>query len=110
MKPYTRIGMSVPHPVIQAWSETSAKALSLALSEISAQQAHADLSGDLLEGAMAIAKFVFGEDSLKARRRVYHLADLKRGDRLPVFRMGQQIFARKSTLLRWIAERENVAA
>ena len=76
---------------------------------MSAQQAQADLSDDLLEGAMAIAKFVFGEDSGKARRRVYHLSDLKRGDRLPVFRMGQQIFARKSTLLRWIAERESAA-
>jgi len=101
--------VSVPQ-VIQAWSESSAKALTAALSEISAQQPNADLSDDLLEGAFAIAKFVFGEDSAKARRRVYHLADLKRGDRLPVFRMGQQIFARKSTLLRWIAEREGGAS
>lgn len=99
--------MSVPH-VIQAWSESSAKALTAALSEISAQQT-GDLSEDLLEGAAAIAKFVFGDESNKARRRVYHLADLKREDHLPVFRMGQQIFARKSTLLRWIAERENRA-
>ena len=81
----------------------ASRAVLAAMSE-GAQQG--DLSDDLLEGAAAIAKFVFGNDTHKTRRRVYHLADLKRRDRLPVFRMGQQIFARKSTLLRWIAERE----
>lgn len=110
MKLNTHGDVLVPHPVLQVWSETSAKALSKALSEISAQQAQRDLSDDLLEGAMAIARFVFGDESNTARRRVYHLAGLKRNDRLPVFRIGQQIFARKSTLLRWISERESTAA
>jgi len=64
------------------------------------------LADDLLEGAAEIALFVFGSDSPKSRRRVYHLAAIDRSDRLPVFRMGNQIFARKSTLLRSIAERE----
>jgi len=66
----------------------------------------AKLADDLLEGAAEIALFVFGNDSAKSRRRVYHLAAADRTDRLPVFRMGNQIFARKSTLLRSIAERE----
>ena len=56
MKLNTHGDVLVPHPVLQVWSETSAKALSKALSEISAQQAQRDLSDDLLEGAMAIAR------------------------------------------------------
>ena len=102
--------MTPSDAVLQAWSESSAKALSAALSEISAKEPQDDLSDDLLEGATKIAKFVFGDESNKARRRIYHLADLKRNDRLPVFRMGQQIFARKSTLRRWISQRESSAA
>ena len=66
------------------------------------------LAEDLLEGAAEIAKFVFGRDDAKSRRRVYHLSAADRSDRLPVFRMGNQIFARKSTLLRSIAEREGM--
>jgi hypothetical protein len=95
--------------VLQAWSEASARTLIAALSEVSAHQSQTDLSGDLLEGAFAIARFVFGEESAKARRKVYYMCDQKRGDRLPAFRVGSQIFARKSTLLRWIAEREAAA-
>jgi hypothetical protein len=90
---------------LKSWSETSARSL-LSVIEAQANQPSADLSSDLLEGATAIAKFVFGDESQKSRRRVYHMADMKRGDRLPVFRIGQQIFARKSTLVRWIAARE----
>jgi excisionase family DNA binding protein len=53
---------------------------------------------DLLEGAEAIAKFL----SVKTRR-VYHLAETQR---LPVFRLGSTLCARRSTLLRWIEEME----
>ena len=102
--------MTSSEAVLRAWSESSAKALSAALSEMSAKQPQDDLSGDLLEGAAAIAKFLFGDESNTARRRIYHLADLKRQDRLPVFRIGQQIFARKSTLRRWISQRESSVA
>jgi hypothetical protein len=101
--------MSVPQAVVRAFSEASTQALLSAMSEVSAQQAQSDLSGDLLEGALAIAKFVFGDASPKTRRKIYHLCDIKRGDRLPAFRVGSQIFARRSTLLRWIAEREAAA-
>lgn len=56
---------------------------------------------DLLTGADAIAAFM----GLKARR-VYHLAETQR---LPVFRLGATLCARRSTLLKWIAEMENQA-
>ena len=54
---------------------------------------------DLLSGADAIAAFM----GLKVRR-VYHLAET---ERLPVFRLGATLCARRSTLLRWIEGMEN---
>jgi hypothetical protein len=64
-----------------------------------------ELSDDLLEGAPAIARFIFGKDDQPACRKVYHLAD---GDRsgLPFFRMGNKLFARKSAIMQKIAEKE----
>jgi hypothetical protein len=68
------------------------------------------LAADLLRGAAPIAKFVFGDDP-RGRAKVYYLAgEVPLDQRLPVFRLGSQICARKSTLLRWIAEREGRAA
>jgi hypothetical protein len=49
---------------------------------------------DLLSGAEAIATFI----GVKPRR-VYHLVEIRR---LPVFRMGSTLCARRSTLVRWI--------
>jgi hypothetical protein len=61
------------------------------------------LADDLLRGADAIATFVFG--SVKHRRKVYYYAsDAKL--RMPVFRIGAIICARKSTLLEWIEQQE----
>jgi hypothetical protein len=66
------------------------------------------IADDLIRGAAAIAEELFGNDP-RGRRRVYHLSsDTKGGDKLPVFRMGATICARRSTLRRWIAEREAV--
>jgi|HubBroStandDraft_6_1064221.scaffolds.fasta_scaffold169552_1 hypothetical protein len=63
------------------------------------------LAEDLLRGASEIAEFVFGD--AEDRRRVYHLAvEVKAEQRMPVFRLGNVICARRSTLLRWIAEQE----
>jgi hypothetical protein len=63
------------------------------------------LAEDLLRGASQIAKFVFGD--ARQRRAVYHLAvEVKPEHRMPVFRLGSVICARRSTLLRWIAEQE----
>ncbi len=59
------------------------------------------LSDDLLEGADAIAEFVFGRAAM--RRKVYHLAQDKK---FPVFKLGSKICARKSTLLQWIEAQE----
>lgn len=59
------------------------------------------VADDLLEGAEEIARFMFG--SPEKRRRVYHLA--AHAD-LPLFRIGEVICGRRSTLLAWIAEQE----
>lgn len=60
-----------------------------------------ELSDDMLRGADSIAEFVFGEQG--HRRQVYHLAETSR---LPVFRLGSRLCARKSVLLQWIATQE----
>lgn len=56
---------------------------------------------DLLSGADSIAAFM----GIKARR-VYHLVETQR---LPVFRLGATLCARKSTLLQWIEQMESEA-
>jgi len=61
----------------------------------------APLSDDLLEGAAEIAAFMFGDKSKTGK--VYHLA---RTSRLPFFRSGTRLCARKSTLLRSIEDQE----
>jgi hypothetical protein len=65
------------------------------------------LADDLLTGAAAIARYVYGSDAPPYRRKVYHLSSPSHPDRLPVFRIGNQLCARKSTLLRDVAQREN---
>jgi hypothetical protein len=61
------------------------------------------LAEDLLHGAEAIAVFVFGD--VKHRRKVYYYAsDAK--VRMPVFRIGNVICARKSKLMKWIESQE----
>ncbi len=63
------------------------------------------LADDLLRGADAIANFVFG--SPEQRRKVYYYAtDAK--FRMPVFRIGAIICARKSTLMQWIERQEQL--
>ena len=55
-------------------------------------------------GAGEIAEFLFGDAS--ERRRVYHLAASRQ---LPVFRLGNVICARESTLLDWITQQERAS-
>jgi hypothetical protein len=63
------------------------------------------LADDLLRGADAIATFVFGSPA--HRRKVYYYAsDAK--FRMPVFRIGTIICARKSTLIEWIERQERL--
>ena len=61
-----------------------------------------ELSGDILEGADAIAEFLFG--SKESRRKVYYLAECSK---LPIFRLGSVLCARKSVILRFISGQEN---
>jgi hypothetical protein len=61
------------------------------------------IADDLLRGADEIARFVFG--SPKHRRKIYYYAtDAK--VRMPVFRIGTIICARKSRLIEWIERQE----
>ena len=63
-----------------------------------------ELADDLLRGADSIAEFIFGTPG--CRRKVYYLAECSR---LPVFRLGSVLCARRSVLLNWIAAQENRA-
>lgn len=57
-----------------------------------------NLSDDMLRGADAIADFM----GMK-RRQIYHLTETSR---LPVFRVGSVLCARRSTLLGWVEDQE----
>ncbi|HVR55693.1 MAG TPA: DNA-binding protein [Pseudolabrys sp.] len=61
-----------------------------------------ELADDILHGADEIAEFIFGARG--SRRKVYYLAECTR---LPVFRLGSMLCARKSVLLQWISRQEN---
>jgi hypothetical protein len=60
-----------------------------------------DTRSDILRGAAAIAGFLHGDEG--KRKKVYHAIEKRR---LPHFRDGLTICARRSTLLAWIAEQE----
>jgi hypothetical protein len=66
-----------------------------------------DLSNDLMFGSGPIAKSVFGKDTKKNRRKVYHLHEL---GVLGTFKMGGRLAGRKSTIRQRIAERERGGA
>ncbi len=63
---------------------------------------HPELADDILRGADEIAEFIFG--SRGSRRKVYYLAECTK---LPVFRLGSVLCARRSVLLNWIAGQES---
>ena len=62
------------------------------------------LAGDILHGADQIAAFLYGDR--KDRRKVYNLVET---GRLPHFRLGANICARRSSLLQWITTQETAA-
>jgi hypothetical protein len=64
-----------------------------------------ELADDILRGADEIAEFIFG--TRESRRKVYYLAECCR---LPVFRLGSVLCARRSVLLKWIAAQESRAS
>ena len=61
----------------------------------------AELAGDILHGAAAIAHCLYGHE--KHRRKVYNLNET---NRLPHFRLGSSLCARRSVLLAWITAQE----
>ncbi|WP_044549851.1 hypothetical protein [Azospirillum lipoferum] len=68
------------------------------VAQIAPPAAPPTLADDLLQGADSIAKFMG-----VTRRQAYHfVAD----GRIPTFRIGAIICARKSTILNWIAQQE----
>ena len=58
------------------------------------------LEVDLLEGAREIATFLFGAGA--SQKRAY--VAIRHG--LPVWRIGNRVFARKSRIAKWIEEQE----
>lgn len=92
-------------PLVQAVGDDLAEVLARELADQLASVVPAaiveTISGDLLEGADAIAVFVYG--SKEGKRKVYHL--VQQG-RFPCFRLGTTICARKSAVLEWIKRQE----
>ena len=60
-----------------------------------------EFANDMLRGADEIADFLSGDRN--ERRKVYHLV---RTSKLPVFKLGSMICARRSVLLKWIEDQE----
>lgn len=73
------------------------------------QNTASELGHDILEGADAIAEFLFGpHDDLRklkrSRRKIYYLSECTK---LPIFRLGTMLCARKSVLLQFIIGQES---
>jgi hypothetical protein len=67
------------------------------------------LGDDLLIGGHAVAEYLFGEprddaERKRQRRKLYNLRE-----RLPLFNIGPQIAGRKSTLNRFVENKERAA-
>jgi hypothetical protein len=63
------------------------------------------IADDLIVGAADLARFIYGSDEQRFQRRIYYRCSVAKL-RLPHFRLGSQIAARRSTLLAWIEEWE----
>jgi hypothetical protein len=63
----------------------------------------ATIADDILYGADGIAEFLYGD--AKLRRKVYNLVET---GRIPHFKLGAGLCARKSVLLAWIAKQESL--
>jgi hypothetical protein len=65
-----------------------------------------ELADDTLHGAEAIAEYVYGDREKQHVRKVYHNASSASANRLPTFRLGAMICARRSKILQWIEAQE----
>jgi hypothetical protein len=65
------------------------------------QTAEVEFAKDLLYGAAEIAEFIFGDRH--RRRTIYYLYEKSR---LPAFKIGSTICARKSVLRKWVEQQE----
>jgi hypothetical protein len=65
-----------------------------------------ELADDTLHGAEEIAEYLYGDREKQHIRRVYHISRADSVNRLPTFRFGIIICARKSTILQWIKAQE----
>lgn len=72
-------------------------------SKLNPEPISAELANDLLEGADAIAEYLYGSRTL--RRKIYHLAQKSK---LPLFRLGSVLCARKSVLMNYILGQERI--
>ncbi len=65
------------------------------------------IGGDILRGADDLATFIYGDANIygdaKHRRKAYNLVET---NRMPYFRLGAIICARRSILTAWIVEQE----
>jgi hypothetical protein len=64
------------------------------------------LGNDVLIGAAQIAGYIFDSKEYRFQRRVYYLTTAAKC-KIPHFRIGQQLAARKSTLREWIEGQED---
>ena len=80
------------------------KDFTTAFSEDDVARGKVGLANDLLRGADEIAGYLFGDKA--QRRKIYHLAETSR---LPVFRLGSVLCARRSVLMAWISNQEQRA-
>ena len=68
------------------------------------EHAKLEFGDDLIYGAAALAKFLFGANG--SRRKIYYLAKYTK---IPLFRIGSVLCGRRSVLTEWVAKQENRA-
>jgi hypothetical protein len=84
----------------------------MASTQIETAAIEGSIAEDLLTGGHAIAELLFPDDDpVKRRKRLYHFASTMKGTkRPPIFKIGATLCARKSKLMRWVAEQETAAS
>ena len=84
-------------------------AIALLANAVADKEKDPDLSNDWVKGSGRDRSFSLEATQQNLGEKSIILPTPKRADRLPVFRMGNQLFARKLTLLKVIEQRECVS-